>query len=425
MEGRRAAELAARQSFGKLVAWLTARCGDVAAAEDALGDAFLAALRRWPVEGVPRAPEAWLLVVARRRLIDRARRDRTLEQLLPELDAVAPDPDTAEPPMEFPDERLRLLFLCAHPAIDPGIQAPLMLQTVLGLNASRIAAAFLVAPATMGQRLVRAKTKIRDAGIPFVLPGGEALPARSAAVLQAIYAAYTSGWEGQGDGGRDRGLTQEAVLLARLCAALLPEEPEAGGLLALLLHCEARHGARRAADGSYVPLLEQEPALWDADLIAEAEAALTQASRAGRPGRFQLEAAIQSLHAHRAVSGTVDWPALLGLYDALLVLAPSAGARVSRIAVLAELAGPAGALAELEALAAADPALRDHQPWWALRAHLLQRAGQGGEARQAYRRAIALADDPAVRAFLGQRAGAAPPAPLPDDPGDRRHAGRP
>ncbi len=408
MEGRRAAELAARQSFGKLVAWLTARCGDVAAAEDALGDAFLAALRRWPVEGVPRAPEAWLLVVARRRLIDRARRDRTLEQLLPELDALAPglDPDTSENAMEIPDERLRLLFLCAHPAIDPGIQAPLMLQTVLGLNASRIAAAFLVAPATMGQRLVRAKAKIRDAGIPFVLPGAEALPARSAAVLQAIYAAYTTGWNGEGGDGRDRGLTQEAVLLARLCAALLPEEPEARGLLALLLHCEARHGARRAPDGSYVALLEQEPGKWDAALIAEAEAALTQASRAGRPGRFQLEAAIQSLHAHRAVSGRVDWPALLGLYDALLALAPSAGGRVSRIAVLAELAGPAKALAELDALAAAEPALREHQPWWALRAHLLQRSGQAGEAQQAYRRAIDLADDPAVRAFLGQRAGA-------------------
>ncbi len=416
MEGRRAAELAARQSFGKLVAWLTARCGDVAAAEDALGDAFLAALRRWPSEGVPRAPEAWLLVVARRRLIDRARRDRTLEQLLPELDAAAPglDPETSENAMEIPDERLRLLFLCAHPAIDPGIQAPLMLQTVLGLTASRIAATFLVAPATMGQRLVRAKAKIREAGIPFVLPGAEALPARSAAVLQAIYAAYTTGWEGRGDG-RDRGLTQEAVLLARLCAALLPEEPEAGGLLALLLHCEARHGARRAVDGSYVPLLEQEPALWDAALIAEAEAVLTQASQAGRPGRFQLEGAIQSLHAHRAVSGTVDWPALLGLYDALLALAPSAGGRVSRIAVLAELAGPVDALAELEALATAEPALREHQPWWALRAHLLQRSGRAGEAQQAYRCAIALADDPAVRAFLAQRAlDSLPPLDVPE-----------
>jgi RNA polymerase sigma-70 factor (ECF subfamily) len=427
MGGRRAAELAARQSFGKLVAWLTARCGDVAAAEDALGDAFLAALRCWPVEGVPRAPEAWLLVVARRRLIDRARRGQTLERLLPELDAAAPgiDPDAPENAMEFPDERLRLLFLCAHPAIDPGIQAPLMLQTVLGLNASRIAAAFLVAPATMGQRLVRAKAKIREARIPFVLPPAEALPARSAAVLQAIYAAYTTGWDGQGDGGHDRGLAQEAVLLARLCVALLPEEPEARGLLALLLHCEARHGARRAADGTYVPLLEQDPALWDGALLAEAEAVLSQASRAGRPGRFQLEAAIQSLHAHRAVSGVVDWPALLGLYDGLLALAPSAGARVSRTAVLAELAGPERALAELEALATADPPLRQHQPWWALRAHLLQGTGQAHAAREAYGRAIDLAEDPAVRAFLRRRAGAAPPAPLPDDPGGHRHAGRP
>ncbi len=158
-----------------------------------------------------------------------------------------------------------------------------------------------------------------------MLPAAEALPARSAAVLQAIYAAYTSGWDGQGDGRRDRGLTQEAVLLARLCASLLPEEPEAAGLLALLLHGEARHGARRAADGSYVPLLEQDPDLWDGALISEAEAALTQAFLAGRPGRFQLEAAIQSRHAHRAVSGTVDWPALLGLYDALLALALSVG----------------------------------------------------------------------------------------------------
>ncbi len=409
MEGRRAAELAARQSFGKLVAWLTARCGDVAAAEDALGDAFLAALRRWPSEGVPRSPEAWLLVVARRRLIDRARRDRTLELLLPELDAAAPglDPEPSENAMEIPDERLRLLFLCAHPAIDPGLQAPLMLQTVLGLTAHRIAAAFLVAPATMGQRLVRAKAKIREARIPFVLPGPEALPARSAAVLQAIYAAYTAGRDGGGDTGGSTALTREALLLARLCADLLPEEPEALGLLALLLHGEARHGARRAADGSYVPLLEQEPGRWDAALIAEAEATLTRASRAGRPGRFQLEAAIQSLHAHRAISGTVDWPALLGLYDGLLAVAPSAGARVSRIAVLAELAGPQPALAKLDALAATEPTLGDYQPWWALRAHLLQRSGQAHAAQEAYGRAIDLADDPAVRAFLGQRAASA------------------
>jgi RNA polymerase sigma-70 factor (ECF subfamily) len=415
MEGQRAAELAARQSYGKLVAWLTARSGDVAAAEDALGDAFLAALKQWPVQGVPRAPEAWLLVAARRRLIDHARRGRTWERLLPEFTAGAfsQQVEPMNQPMAIPDERLRLLFVCAHPAIEPGIQAPLMLQTVLGLNAERIGRAFLVPPGTMGQRLVRAKAKIRDAAIPFVLPEACALPERSAAVLQAIYAAYTSGWDDfEGSGPGPRGLAEEALLLARLCAQLLPAEPEARGLLALLLHCQARQGARRGMQGSYVPLLEQDPRRWDRQLIAEAEAELTLASQAGKMGRFQLEAAIQSVHARRAVSGAVDWPVLLRLYGALLEWAPSAGARVSHTAALAEVEGPLSALVALEALAADDPALLGFQPYWALRAHLLGRTGQARQAREAYKQAMARTRNPAVLAFLRERSAiAAAPEP--------------
>jgi RNA polymerase sigma-70 factor (ECF subfamily) len=409
VEAARSAEQAARRSYGKLVAWLTARCGDPAAAEDALSEAFLAALADWPRQGVPRRPEAWLLVTARRRWLDGHRRTRTQERLLPllldEAFTMPTDPSVgAGEAAAIPDDRLRLLFLCAHPAIDPAIQAPLMLQTVLGLNAARIGAAFLVAPAAMGQRLVRAKAKIREARIPFVLPPTDALPARAAAVHQAIYAAFGTGWEepGTAAGGSD-GLAQEAVQLARLCVELLPQEPEGRGLLALLLHAQARRPARRDRHGAYVPLQEQDMRLWSRPLQAEAEAELRQAAAQGRMGRFQLEAAIQSVHAQRAVHGRVDWPALLHLYDGLIRLAPSLGAQVSRLAVLAELRGPAAGLVPLEALGAAVPAAAAYQPWWALRAELLSRLGRWPEARESYGRAIALTTDPAAMAFLRGR----------------------
>lgn len=409
MEAARSAEQAARRSYGKLVAWLTARCGDPAAAEDALSEAFLAALADWPRQGVPRSPEAWLLVTARRRWLDGHRRTRAQERLLPllleEAFTMPTDPSAgAGEAAAIPDDRLRLLFLCAHPAIDPAIQAPLMLQTVLGLNAARIGAAFLVAPAAMGQRLVRAKAKIREARIPFVLPPTDALPARAAAVHQAIYAAFGTGWEEPGAaGGGSDGLAQEAVQLARLCVELLPQEPEGRGLLALLLHAQARRPARRDRHGAYVPLQEQDMRLWSRPLQAEAEAELRQAAAQGRMGRFQLEAAIQSVHAQRAVQGRVDWPALLHLYDGLIRLAPSMGAQVSRLAVLAKLRGPAAGLEPLEALGATVPATATYQPWWALRAELLTRLGRWPEARENYGRAIALTTDPAALAFLRGR----------------------
>ena len=402
---RGAAELAARASYGRLVAYLAARSRDVARAEDALGDAFLAALQTWPRDGVPDKPEAWLLTVARRRLVDVARHTAVATGAVTEMTYMMDGAhDAAVSSIGVPDERLRLLFVCAHPAIDEAVRTPLMLQTVLGLDAARIAGVFLVAPATMGQRLVRAKAKIRDAAIRFEVPEHHELAARLDAVLDAIYAAYGSGWEDvAGADPRRRGLTDEAIWLGRLVVALLPDEPEAHGLLALMLHCEARRNARRDAAGAYVPLARQDVTRWSPSLVDEAERTLTRASHAGRPARFQFEAAIQSVHAHRAVSGRTDWEAIALLYEGLLRCAPTIGARVAHAAAVAEARG---ANAGLGALSAISPdALASYQPYWALRAHLLARVGRVPDAREAYVRAAELSEDEAVRTFLdAQRA---------------------
>jgi RNA polymerase sigma-70 factor (ECF subfamily) len=403
-----AAEAAARRSYGKLVAFLAARTRDVAGAEDALSEAFAAALADWPRRGVPAQPEAWLLTVARRRMVDAVRRRRHDEDagatwaLLAEL-------GEDEPPA-LPDRRLELLFACAHPAIDAGVRAPLMLQAVLGFDAATIASAFLVAPAAMGQRLVRAKAKIRQAGIGLEVPPRAQLPERLDAVLEAIYAAYAEGWsDAEGADPRRRNLADEAIWLGRLVAALLPQEPEALGLLSLMLHAHARRQARRDAAGEYVPLAQQDPALWDAPLIDEAEDLLRQASRGGACGRFQLEAAVQSAHCVRRRTGRPDWAAVLALYDALHALTGSPVAALNRAVALAAIAGPAQGLAALEA-AAADARLQEYQPYWAARADLLARSGAREEARQAYQRAIGLERDPAVRRFLQRRAAALGPS---------------
>jgi RNA polymerase sigma-70 factor, ECF subfamily len=386
------------------VAWLAARTRDVAAAEDALSEAFAAALATWPHQGVPRTPEAWLLSAARRRIIDMARRRRTSEKAADHLllaieEAAAEAGDTGG----VPDQRLRLLFACAHPAIDPAMRSPLMLQTVLGLDAATIAAVFLVPPATMGQRLVRAKRRIRDAGIPFRLPDRADLPARLDAVLEAIYAAFSAGWgDPTGLDQRRQGLVEEALWLGRLLADLLPDEPEALGLLALMLHAAARSSARRDGDGGYVPLSVQDPAHWDAAAIAEAEAVLLRASALQRIGRFQLEAAVQSVHAARRRTGRTDWPAIVALYDGLLTLGGSPIVAVNRAVALGETDGAAAGLAALDALSA-EPGLAAYQPYWAARADLLARLGQGAEADAAYARALALEPDRAARRFLEAR----------------------
>jgi RNA polymerase sigma-70 factor (ECF subfamily) len=398
----RAAERAARQSYGKLVAYLAARTGDVAAAEDALSDAFAAALASWPTRGVPQTPEAWLLAAARRRMIDMARRRRTREAAADRL-LLSVEEAAGMGPEDVPDWRLRLMFACAHPAIDAAMRGPLILQTVLGLDAAAIAAAFLTAPGAMSQRLVRAKRRIHDAGIPFRLPDRADLPARLDAVLEAIYAAFGAGWPDPGglDAWR-QGLVEEAVWLGRVVVGLLPEEPEGLGLLALMLYAGGRRDARRSADGNYVPLSEQDPELWDAAAIDEAERLLQRASSHDRIGRFQLEAAVQSVHAARRISGRTDWSAILELYDGLLELTGSPVVAVNRAVALGETAGPTTGLAALDELAR-DPRLAGYQPYWAARADLLARLGRRATADAAYAQAILLEHDAAVRRFLEQR----------------------
>ena len=407
-QARSTADAVARRSYGKLVAFLAAAMHDVAAAEDALSEAFAAALADWPLNGCPANPEAWLLTVARRKGIDGLRRRRSGEvaaaqlQILAELDEAA---STMMGDAAIPDRRLALLFACAHPAIDAGIRAPLMLQAVLGLDAKTIASAFLVSPDAMGKRLGRAKQKIRQAGIRFAIPAHDELAERLDGVLDAIYAAFAEGWSDPG--GTDmarRDLTAEALFLASLVGGLLPQEPEALGLLACMLHAEARRGARRDAGGDYVPLAEQDTALWDAAMISEAEALLLRASTLGRIGRYQLEAALQSAHVERRRSGRTDWTPEVRIYDALLALSGSPVVALNRALAVAELQGPHAALEIVDALAT-DGRLVEYQPYWAARASLLARTHAYTEARAAFDIAIGLASDSAVRRFLqGRRA---------------------
>lgn len=401
-----AIENIARASYGKLVAFLASRSRDLAAAEDALGDAVRSALETWSRDGIPSRPEAWLLTVARRRLIDGARRDSVRLNSLPGLGAALAHQSDDEAD-GFPDERLKLLFVCAHPAIAARDRTPLMLQSVLGLDARRIASAFVVSPAAMGRRLSRAKTKIRKAGIPYRVPAPEEFPERLVAVLDAIYAAYGTGWsEGAATAGETRGLAVEAIRLARVATDVLPDEGEAWGLLALLSFCESRRAARRSADGAYVPLTEQVTALWDSAAIAAAEVALGRAASLRSPGRYQLEAAIQSVHAERAKTGGTEWRTITALYDRLAELAPAVGVFVARAAALSEAEGASAGWAALERL---DPrVVASYQPYWAVRAHTARGLGLVSAAREAYQRAIGLSSDPHVRRFLGERAATLP-----------------
>ncbi len=396
-----AIESVARHSYGRLVAYLAARSGDIAAAEDALSDAFGAALQHWPVEGVPEKPEAWLLHAARNRLVDAARHFEVRRRAEPLLQVAGEAEEVAHRHAPFPDERLKLLFVCAHPAIDVAVRTPLMLQTVLGLDAARIAAAFLVSPAAMEQRLVRAKTKIREAGIPFRVPEPAEWGERVSFVLDAIYSAYNAGRDDEAGSATQHALARDAIALGRTLVQLVPNEPEASGLLALMLHGEARRGARRDAAGGFVPLDRQDTARWSQPLMAEAETLLRRAATCNRAGRYQFEAAIQSIHAQRAVTGAIDWPEIALLYEGLVRLAPTIGAQVGRAVAIAEAGDAAAGIAALEAMAA--DRIAGYQPWWAARAHVLRKLGREPEACRAFERAAALTDDPALRAHLLRR----------------------
>ena len=397
-------ERVARESYGRLVAYLSAHTRDVASAEDALSDALVKALTAWPRDGLPQNPEAWLLTTARHAIIDHVRHQQVVLASQPTLMLLREGHEEMTLSVKFPDERLKLLFVCAHPAIDPAMHTPLMLQTVLGLDAGRIAGAFLVSPKAMGQRLVRAKIKIRDGGIQFEIPQERELPQRLDAVLEAIYAAFGIGWDDMaGVDQRGRELAEEAIWLGRVLLQLLPTEAEVRGLLALMLHCEARRAARRGHDGRYVPLSEQDPKLWSLPLVEEAERHLAEAFKNGRFGRFQLEAAIQSVHAERARSGRIEWQAIVGFYEQLIRISPTLGTQTGYAAAIAEATEPEAGLAVLDAIGS--HTLSGYQPYWAVRAHLLQRLEKTSEALEAYNRAIGLTEDPAVREFLLQRRG--------------------
>lgn len=397
-----ATERIARLSYGKLVAMLAVRSRDLSAAEDALGGALLRAISEWPRVGVPANPEAWLVTVARRIDADRWRRVVTAAEgagrwLMQE------DERLTAGDFDIPDDRLRLMLICAHPAIDPDIHTALMLQVVLGIDAKRIGSAFLIAPATMGQRLSRAKARIADSGLRFEMPDRSALPERIDAVLTTIYAAYTLGWDlAFIDADRSFDLVDEALWLVRLIVELAPHMAEAQALLALLLFAEARRDARRHPEtGAFVPLSDQDTARWNDRLMAEAERLLRQAGALGARGRFGFEAAIQAVHARRRDTGTTDWVAIEHLYRGLLAVSPTIGALIGHAVAVAEVAGAPAALAHLDAI----PGSRvvTHQPYWVARAHLLERGGEPGGAIEAYERAIGLTEDAASRRFLAHR----------------------
>ena len=392
-----AAEMAARKSYGRLLAWLSWQWRDVCAAEDALSEAFLAALKHWPQDGVPVSPEAWLLTAAKRNLLMAARRkqveiDPAISIILPEL------VDHASDTQAIPDLRLRLLFVCAHPAIDQSMHSALMLQLVLGIDAARIANVFLLSPAALSKRLTRAKMKIRDAGIPFAEPERTELPSRVASVLEAIYGLYTIN-RSAAFGSEQIALAEEALFLAQLTSEFMQNSAEAHGLLALFLFLESRRHAQIDGHGVFCPIDEQAPKSWRHELIQLAESALQRAANLKQRGPYQIEAAIQAAHMQSVMDGYVRWPEIANLYAQLIQLEPTIGARIG-YAVAAANAGnnPAVGLKILDSVERQK--VVSHQPWWAARAHLLAIAGSKEEASAAYSRAITLTSDESIRTWL-------------------------
>lgn len=399
-------EQIARTSYGKLVAILASKTSDIAGAEDALADAFAAALSHWPKAGVPDNPEAWLIRTAQNRQKDKykaSHRKTSAGSLDDESFKMSNETiqifDFEE--TEIPDKRLQLLFACAHPAIDPSIHTPLMLQTVLGLEAGQIASAYLMPSATLAQRLVRAKRKIKSSKIPFALPQIDDIPLRLNAVLEAVYGAFSVDWGTTAAGDITKDLSAEAMYLATVIVDLMPDEPEALGLAALLAYSIARREARTNDSGQFVPLEKQDTQKWNLLLIRQGHSLLARAVKHNQPGRFQLEAAIQSVHAERLQTGAVDWHAIAQLYEGLIAIAPTSGAMVARASAVGKAFG---AEAGLKALAQINEAeMANFQPFWATRAYLLGVLGNSNEAIFAYEKAISLSTDNSIRAWLREK----------------------
>lgn len=388
---------AAEESYGKLLALLSKRTGsDFALAEDALGEAFVAAMKTWEKLGIPKSPEAWLLTAAKRKIIDIQRRGYTRSKSLEALKiSVEEALEKSQKSKSIPDERLSLLFVCAHPSIDPASRAPLMLQTVLGMKVAKIASAFLTSPAAMEQRLVRAKRKIRDAAIPFRIPSENEWTDRINDVLSAIYASATVGKEsGAGQ------LIKEAEMLLRISLSQLPNEPELKGLLALLLFIRARDGCDRNQMGVFIPIDQQDVAGWNNRLILEAEKLLHEASQASDIGRFQIEAAIQSVHMDRRKAKSTNWDAISKLYETLLILSPTVGVKVNRAIAILKCGDPKSAYKVLVEIP--DSRIQNYQPYWVAMAEISRDLHNDALCYQAANRAIGLSKDSAIRAYISE-----------------------